>query len=367
MTLRVHVCLRGHPLPKTPRRVAVRQQTVQRDLCSAMSAGAVLSYGSASLWENTVPEASETCTTLPLFAPSAVTSSGQGQRNVWLLPGYLGFLEMDARLSRSGRLVRGSDVKMDMARSGDDKTSWVPARCEDLTLGAQRLAPRLWQPKEKEGSGSPAELGGPWRLQTDRPKWVRAWTLVSVRAGLQAGELPVKSDTLLSKNKWAQETHGAWEVYSLALASKTNADSLSPGHGDDLNDFNLEDALYGLTTKRPTPKAPRKPAGGTDFDLADYFDTPLETTTKPAKPTAKPFPKKPDNSLWDVVRTTTTKKPKTTRSPPRHNPAKDPMDFDLADAIDKNDGKGGDRPNVRPGEGMSACPSPLSSLLSTKV
>ncbi|XP_068813678.1 CD99 antigen-like protein 2 [Struthio camelus] len=128
---------------------------------------------------------------------------------------------------------------------------------------------------------------------------------------------------------------------------------LGAGHGDDLNDFNLEDALYGLTTKRPTPKAPRKPAGGTDFDLADYFDTPLETTTKPAKPTAKPFPKKPDNSLWDVVRTTTTKKPKTTRSPPRHNPAKDPMDFDLADAIDKNDGKGGDRPNVRPGEAFS--------------
>ncbi|XP_067160301.1 CD99 antigen-like protein 2 [Apteryx mantelli] len=128
---------------------------------------------------------------------------------------------------------------------------------------------------------------------------------------------------------------------------------LGAGHGDDLGDFNLEDALYDLTTKRPTPKAPRKPAAGTDFDLADFFDTPLETTTKPAKPTAKPYPKKPDNSLWDVVRTTTTKRPKTTRAPTRHNPAKDPMDFDLADAIDKNDGKGGESPNIRPGEAFS--------------
>ncbi|NWR54959.1 C99L2 protein, partial [Bucorvus abyssinicus] len=94
----------------------------------------------------------------------------------------------------------------------------------------------------------------------------------------------------------------------------------------------------------------------TGFDLADYFDTPLETTTKPAKPTPKPFPRpgKPDNSFWDVIRTTTTKQPKTTRAPPRHNPAKDPMDFDLADALDdKNDGKDGRRPDVRPGEGFS--------------
>ncbi|XP_064374308.1 CD99 antigen-like protein 2 [Dromaius novaehollandiae] len=128
---------------------------------------------------------------------------------------------------------------------------------------------------------------------------------------------------------------------------------LGAGHGDDLGDFNLEDALYGLTTKRPTPKAPPKPAGGRELDLADYFDAPLETTTKPAKPTAKPYPKKPDNSLWDVVRTTTTKQPKTTRAPPRHKPAKDPMDFDLADAIDQNDGKGKERPNVQPGEAFS--------------
>ncbi|KAF1443391.1 CD99 antigen-like protein 2, partial [Pygoscelis papua] len=97
---------------------------------------------------------------------------------------------------------------------------------------------------------------------------------------------------------------------------------------------------------------PFSPATG--FDLADYFDTPLETTTKPAKPTPKPFPRpgKPDNSFWDVIRTT--KQPKTTRAPPKHNPAKNPMDFDLADALDdKNDGKDGGRPDIRPGEAIS--------------
>ncbi|NXI39753.1 C99L2 protein, partial [Galbula dea] len=94
----------------------------------------------------------------------------------------------------------------------------------------------------------------------------------------------------------------------------------------------------------------------TGFDLADYFDTPLETTTKPAKPTPKPFPRpgKPDSSFWDAIQTTTTKQPKTTRAPPKHNPAKDPMDFDLADAFDdKNDGMDAGRPNVRPGEAFS--------------
>ncbi|NXK95793.1 C99L2 protein, partial [Formicarius rufipectus] len=92
------------------------------------------------------------------------------------------------------------------------------------------------------------------------------------------------------------------------------------------------------------------------FDLADYFDTPQETTTQPAKPTPKPFPRpgKPDNSFWDVIRTTTTKQPKTTRAPPKNNPGKDPMDFDLADALDdKNDRKDPGRPDVRPGEGFS--------------
>ncbi|NXV99482.1 C99L2 protein, partial [Fregetta grallaria] len=99
---------------------------------------------------------------------------------------------------------------------------------------------------------------------------------------------------------------------------------------------------------------PFSPATG--FDLADYFDSPPETTIKPAKPTPKPFPRpgKPDNSFGDVIRTTTTKQPKTTRAPPRHNPAKDSMDFDLADALDdKNDRKDGGRPDVRPGEAFS--------------
>ncbi|KAM6381612.1 LOW QUALITY PROTEIN: CD99 antigen-like protein 2 [Pluvialis apricaria] len=141
-------------------------------------------------------------------------------------------------------------------------------------------------------------------------------------------------------------------LLGLLLAS---AALLGAGHGDDPGDFSLEDALYDLTTKRPTPKGPRKPAGGTDFDLADYFDSPLEPTTKPAKPTLKPFPRpgKPDNSFWDVIRTTTTKQPKTTRAPP-NNPAKNPMDFDLADALDdKNDGKDAGRPDIRPGEAFS--------------
>uniref|UniRef100_A0A8C3K034 CD99 antigen-like protein 2 n=1 Tax=Calidris pygmaea TaxID=425635 RepID=A0A8C3K034_9CHAR len=134
---------------------------------------------------------------------------------------------------------------------------------------------------------------------------------------------------------------------------------LGSGHGDDPGDFSLEDALYDPGDKRPTPKSPRKPAGGagrTGFDLADYFDTPLDTTTKPAKPTPKPFPRpgKPDNSFWDVIHTTTTKKPKTTTASPKRNPAKDPMDFDLADALDdKNDRKDPGRPNLRPGEGFS--------------
>ncbi|NXE38560.1 C99L2 protein, partial [Ptilorrhoa leucosticta] len=91
-------------------------------------------------------------------------------------------------------------------------------------------------------------------------------------------------------------------------------------------------------------------------DLADYFDTPVESTTKPARPTPKPFPRpgKPDTGFWDVIRTTTTKQPKTTRAPPKRNPEKDPMDFDLADALDdKNDRKDSGGPDVRPGEGFS--------------
>ncbi|XP_074963159.1 CD99 antigen-like protein 2 isoform X2 [Phalacrocorax aristotelis] len=137
----------------------------------------------------------------------------------------------------------------------------------------------------------------------------------------------------------------------LALAALLGA-----GHGDDPSDFSLEDALYDLSTKRPTPNGPRKPAGGRDFDVADYFDTPPETTTKPAKPTPKPFPRpgKPDNSFWDVIRTTTTKQPKVTKAPPKHNPAKDPMELDLADAIDNtNDGKHAGMPTIKPGGALS--------------
>ncbi|KFQ52702.1 CD99 antigen-like 2, partial [Nestor notabilis] len=56
---------------------------------------------------------------------------------------------------------------------------------------------------------------------------------------------------------------------------------------------------------------------------------------------------------WDVIHTTT-KQPKTTGLPPKHNPAKNPMDFDLADALDdKNDGKDARRPDIRPDEGLS--------------
>ncbi|KAM6061387.1 CD99 antigen-like protein 2 isoform 1-T1 [Chlamydotis macqueenii] len=131
---------------------------------------------------------------------------------------------------------------------------------------------------------------------------------------------------------------------------------LGAGHGDDLGEFSLEDALYDLSTKQPTPKGPRKPASGRGFDLADYFGTPLDTTTKPAKPTPKPFPRpgKPDNSFWDVIHSTTTKRPKTTRAPPKHNPGKNAMDFDLADALDdKNDRKDAGRPDIRPGEAFS--------------
>ncbi|XP_044887012.1 CD99 antigen-like protein 2 isoform X2 [Mauremys mutica] len=128
------------------------------------------------------------------------------------------------------------------------------------------------------------------------------------------------------------------------------------GYGDGLDDFSLSDALDDHPTKRPTPKLPKKPVGGTgDFDLSDYFDTPPETTTKPGKATTKPYPKKPDDfSLWDVIHTTTTKKPKTTKAPPKKNPAKDPADFDLSDALDdQNDGKGGGKPNVKPGGAFS--------------
>ncbi|XP_069468845.1 CD99 antigen-like protein 2 isoform X2 [Ambystoma mexicanum] len=104
-------------------------------------------------------------------------------------------------------------------------------------------------------------------------------------------------------------------------------------YGEDY-DFNLEDAL-DFTTRKPTPKPSKpakKPSGDTgDLDLSDFFDTPSKTVTKPP-------PKKKDDHLWDLLHTTTTKRPKATRAPPK-KPGKDPLDLDLADALDdRNDG-----------------------------
>ncbi|XP_067404231.1 CD99 antigen-like protein 2 [Emydura macquarii macquarii] len=133
------------------------------------------------------------------------------------------------------------------------------------------------------------------------------------------------------------------------------------GYGDGVDDFSLSDALDDLPTKRPVPKLPRKPSGGTgDFDLSDFFDTIPETTTKPGKAATKPYPKKPDDiSLWDVLHTTTTRQPKATKATPKKNPAKDSKDFDLADALDdQNDGKGGGKPNGKPGGGSKGKDSP---------
>ncbi|KFO70235.1 CD99 antigen-like 2, partial [Cuculus canorus] len=57
---------------------------------------------------------------------------------------------------------------------------------------------------------------------------------------------------------------------------------------------------------------------------------------------------------WDVVRTTTTKQPKTTRAPPKDNPGKNPMELDLADALnDNNDWKDPGKPNVKPDNAFS--------------
>ncbi|XP_077163846.1 CD99 antigen-like protein 2 [Paroedura picta] len=138
----------------------------------------------------------------------------------------------------------------------------------------------------------------------------------------------------------------------LALLLAVAFAALSEGGYAD--DFSLEDALSDQPTKRPTHKPPRKPSsGGTGgFDLLDYFDDPLEKTTKPAKVTAGPYPKKPDDIRWNVQYTTTTKQPKTTKAPPKKHPAKDPMDFDLSDALDdQNDGRGRGMPTVNPGGG----------------
>ncbi|OXB63209.1 hypothetical protein ASZ78_016358 [Callipepla squamata] len=121
--------------------------------------------------------------------------------------------------------------------------------------------------------------------------------------------------------------------------SNSHDTSLLAGHGDDPGEFSLEDALGPIL----------------QLDLADFFDTPVEPT-RPARPTARPFPRpgKPDNGFWDIVRTTTTKRPKTTQAPRRHNPGKDPLDLDLADALgDGDDVRGRGQAGLRPGEGLS--------------
>ncbi|NXJ15891.1 C99L2 protein, partial [Odontophorus gujanensis] len=122
--------------------------------------------------------------------------------------------------------------------------------------------------------------------------------------------------------------------------SNSHNTSLLAGHGDDAGEFSLEDALGPIL----------------QLDLADFFDSPVEPT-RPARPTARPFPRpaKPDNGFWDIIRTTTTtKRPKTTQAPRRHNPGKNPSDLDLADALgDGDDVRGGGQAGLRPGEGLS--------------
>ncbi|XP_039210617.1 CD99 antigen-like protein 2 isoform X1 [Crotalus tigris] len=127
------------------------------------------------------------------------------------------------------------------------------------------------------------------------------------------------------------------------------------GYADD-SDFDLSDALDDiLPTKRPTHKPPKKTSGGTagELDLSDYFDSPPERTTRPAKATTSPYPRKPDDGRWNIPHTTTTKQPKATKPPPKKTSAKDPMDFDLSDALDDQNDRhpGGGPPKGNPGGG----------------
>ncbi|XP_026530511.1 CD99 antigen-like protein 2 [Notechis scutatus] len=130
----------------------------------------------------------------------------------------------------------------------------------------------------------------------------------------------------------------------------------SSGYADD-SDFELSDALDDFVpTKRPTHKPPRKTSGGTgELDLLDYFDSPPERTTRPAKATTGPYPRKPDDGRWNIPHTTTTKQPKTTKPPPKKAPGKDPMDLDLSDALDDQNDRhpGGGPPKGNPGGGDS--------------
>ncbi|KAJ1197965.1 hypothetical protein NDU88_001809 [Pleurodeles waltl] len=69
-----------------------------------------------------------------------------------------------------------------------------------------------------------------------------------------------------------------------------------------------------------------------------------------------------DDNFWDLLHTTTTKKPKATRAPvPPRKPAKGPSDFDLSDALDdRNDDKGG---KPKPGTGGEWSDKDLDDIL----
>ncbi|XP_059013054.1 CD99 antigen-like protein 2 isoform X2 [Mustela lutreola] len=121
-----------------------------------------------------------------------------------------------------------------------------------------------------------------------------------------------------------------WRSAFLICLAFSLATLVQRGSGD--SDFRLEDALketssvkprwdHGTTTKRPgTTRAPPKPAGA--FGLADALDDPDNGRRKPSTG---------GGARWDHG--TTTKRPGTTRAPPK--PADD---FDLADALDdRND------------------------------
>ncbi|XP_070808040.1 CD99 antigen-like protein 2 isoform X1 [Pituophis catenifer annectens] len=126
------------------------------------------------------------------------------------------------------------------------------------------------------------------------------------------------------------------------------------GYADD-SGFDLADALDDFVpTKRPTHKPPKKTSGGTgELDQLDFFDSPPERTTRPAKATTVPYPRKPDDGRWNIPHTTTTKQPKTTKPPPKKTAGKDPMDFDLSDALDDQNDRypGGGPPKGNPGGG----------------
>ncbi|KAM3827783.1 CD99 antigen-like protein 2 isoform 4-T4 [Vipera latastei] len=125
-------------------------------------------------------------------------------------------------------------------------------------------------------------------------------------------------------------------LLALALSGRGYADDSGLDLTDALGDF--------LPTKRPTHKPPRKTSGGTgELDLSDYFDSPPERTTRPAKATTVPYPRKPDDGRWNIPHTTTTtKQPKTTKPPPKKT-SDDPNDRH----------PGGGPPKGNPGGGIS--------------